>query len=229
MRSLITIRNAALVLLIAGTWHAGLAQSTPPKPQPNARWMMNYPEQDGSSASDSDVRNNSKYLPFLKAYLTQETFFDAGRRPLWQVAEEFLGVGSGKVKIYDNKYAAIAGCVAHMCDTLQGFLWIDTAATNPRVYFAASTMIDDQGSGGDEKFFHLWIFANQTLKDDDNGNLEPLPAEFLGPLADWLGQLNVASVMFVGHVGEMIPLLPASLHPKDDSQETNKDVTKESQ
>ena len=189
---------------------------------------MDYPEQDRFSASDSDVRSDRRYIPFLKAYLTQETFFDAGRRPLWQVADEFLGVGSGKVKIYANRYVAIAGCVAHMCDTLQGFLWIDTAAKNPRVYFAAATMIDDQGSGGDQKFFHLWIFANQTLSEVD-GSLERLPAEFLGPLTDWLGQLNAASVMFVGHVGEMIPLLPASMHPKGDSQVTNKDVTKESQ
>ncbi len=240
MRVYLTIRNAALALLIAAIGHAGFAQSapaklqSPPKPQPDARWMMDYPQQDNSS-SDSDVRRDPKYLPFLKAYLTQESFFSAGPRPLWKVAEEFLDVGSGRVTIYGGRYATIDGCVAHMCNELQGFLWVDTAAKAPQVFFAATKTINDQassgdgGSGGNEKFFQLWIFANRTLKDDDNGNLEPLPAEFLGPLADWLGQLNVASVMFVGHVGEMIPLLPGSLHPKGNSQTTNKEHTKGTQ
>ena len=108
-----------------------------------------------------------------------------------------------------------------MCDELQGFLWVDTAAKPLRVYFAAWEAIDPQGSGGNEKFFQLWIFANQTIKEADNGGLEPLPVEFLGPLADWLNQLNVASVMFVGHVGEEIPLLPGSLHLKNARQATN--------
>ena len=215
MKMSITIRNAALVLLVAGTCCAGFAQAPPPKPkpQPDARWMLDYPVQDPPSASDSDVRRDPKYLPFLKAYLTQEAYFSAGPRPLWKVADEFLDVGTGRVKIYDQRYATISGCVAHMCNLLQGFLWVDTASKAPQVFFAALTVMQDQGATPDQQPAYLWIFANQTLNDDDNGNLEKLPAEFLNPLAEWLGKGEPTSVMFVGHVGEMIPLLPSYLHP----------------
>jgi hypothetical protein len=214
-------------MLIAGAWHTGFAQSAttkthpPAKPPLDARWILDYPKEDNTS-DNSDVRRDPKYLPFLKTYLTQKSFFSAGPRSLWQVASEFLGVGSGRVTIYAQRYATINGCVAHMCDELQGFLWVDTVAKPPRVYFAATKAIDSQGTVEIQKSFQLWIFANQALNDDDNGGLEPLPTEFLGPLSDWLGQLNVAAVMFVGHVGEEIPLLPGSLHTKQSTNDSAK-------
>jgi hypothetical protein len=160
------------------------------------------------------VRNDPRFRALLENSFHQHAFFWNGPHLLWKVAEDFLNVGSGGVKVREHRYAIIEGCVPHMCDEEEGFLWVDTKSEKPKAIFAALTAIRGEGIHGSPSLFHLWIFSNSTLRQDHVTN-ESLPDDFLYPLQDWfdeIGGRDLVSATFVGPNDGMIPLLPSALH-----------------
>jgi hypothetical protein len=100
-----------------------------------------------------------------------------------------------------------------MCDTEEGFLWVDTDPRDHVVLFAALTAIPGEGIHGSPSLFHLWIFCNHSLPQDFVE--KSLPDEFLYSMQDWIDEIGgrrVVSAMFVGPENKMTPLLPSALH-----------------
>jgi hypothetical protein len=160
---------------------------------------------------DSDVRNDPQFVPLLERALPQRQSFEYGMT-LAKTIQYYLGVGSGRVTVDDGRYAVVTGCVPHLCDTSQGFLWVDTQSAPANVLFVAIDPMAGSQAEGSTASYHLWIFGSLLLHADSD-HLDALPDDFIKTLQQEVGELPVASATFVEPNGAQIPLLPQqSLH-----------------
>lgn len=207
-----------LLLIALGMATLSAAQTQSKNSAASTKWLFSYDDSRAYSAGTPDVRTDPRFHRLLVQNLHQQAFFWNQPAPVWKVAETFLGVGSGGLKVKEHRYAIIDGCVRHMCPDYEGFLWVDTDPKNDEVLFVALTAIPGEGiNGTSPSLFHLWIFGNRNLRQDFVDN-ESLPDQFLYPMQDWIdktGGRHVVSAMFVGPDGKLIPLLPRSLHLPD--------------
>jgi hypothetical protein len=213
MKRLFSIRIAVAALMVLGMGTLITAQMKPSPAAPSAKWLFRYDESLPDPTHHSDVRTDPRFRPLLEQNFHQQAFYWNKRDPLWKGAYTFLQVGSGKVKVKENRYVIISGCVPHMCPEEVGFLWVDTDSKNSEVIFAALTAIPGEGKHGVPSLFHLWIFCNHSLPQDFVE--KSLPDEFLYSMQDWIGEIggrHVVSAMFVGPENKMTPLLPSALH-----------------
>lgn len=180
----------------------------------SSSWLLQYDDSIPKWQHGRDVRTDPRFRSLLVQSFPQQAFFWTKQEPLWKVADTFLGVGFGEVKVVDHRYAILRGCVPHMCDEFEGFLWVDTGRQNSTTFFAALTEIQGGNNDGAPSLFHLWIFGNRPLGKDFFSN-ESLPDEFLYPMQDWIdetGGRHILSAVFVGPDNQMTPLLTQSLH-----------------
>lgn len=214
MRVFASIRRVSSVLPMFAASLLCFAQEGAQTSKLPSRWLLKYDERIPFIEQARDVRGDPKYLPLLRENLKQMSYIWNAPQPLWQVAGDFLGVGGGRVKVVGERYAVITGCVPHRCDELEGFLWVDTDAKKPELFFAALEAISGEGTHGPPTPFHLWVFSNRPNSWDFSQN-GSLPDAFTYPLQDWfdeIGGRQVVSVMFVSPNGNMTPLLPSAIH-----------------
>ena len=215
MKHPLTIRVAAVVLMTVGMGTLSFGQTASKHSFASTSWLLTYKGTSSSSGNGSDIRTEARFHHLLVQSFRQRADFLEGHPPLWQIIEDYLGVGTGNITIKDDRYAMIDGCVRHVCPDRQEFLWVDTDPKNHTVFFAALDAIQSEGiSKESPSLFHLWIFGNHNLRQDGVNN-ESLPDQFLYPLQDWIdsfGSRHVVSAIFVGPGGKMTPLLTNSLH-----------------
>jgi hypothetical protein len=213
MDRLFPIRIAVATLMALGVGTMITAQVKPGAIEPSAKWLFRYDESIPDPTQHSDVRTDPRFRPLLARNFHQQAFYWNTHDPLWKDVFTFLQVGGGKVKVKEHRYAIVSGCVPHMCDTEEGFLWVDTDPRIHDVIFAALTAIPGEGIHGSPSLFHLWIFCNHSLPQDFVE--KSLPDGFLYSMQDWIDEIggrHVVSAMFVGPENKMTPLLPSALH-----------------
>jgi hypothetical protein len=159
---------------------------------------------DYQGEGDANVERDPEFEPLLRKTLPQPKFFWYGTT-LAKGIDTYLNVSTGRVTVDDGRYAEFTGCVAHMCDSTRGLLWVDTGSTPPYVLFAAEDQQGDPPTPGGANTDEVYIYGSRQLTADANHAIV-FPDDFVKTFHKEMGETTFASATFVEPNGKQISI-----------------------
>lgn len=206
-----TLQLAAAVLLPTMV-HAQIPWKHEKPQVEDLSWIWQYTQSDPTRSQENALLSDPHFKPFLEKNLTAPQSFWDKRKPLSQVAMEFLGV-PGDVIGDDNRYFNADGCVPHFCSD-RGLLWVDLGIAHPLVVFAAIDWISDNRTTDDSRSaYTMWLFSNRSIDPAH------IPAALTHSITRWTSRpssgdthlQNITRVFFVDSDGTPHPASPRTV------------------
>ncbi len=142
-------------------------------------WMFQYIDP-APAGDESRLAADPRFETFLKQHLrAPQSFWGGGRRPLPEVAGQFLSGVDGTVRLVDNRYLTVSAAMPQF-EANRGLLWIDTGLPMPLVVFAAVDWVSENRATDDKSAtFAMWVFASRALDP------RHLPAALVSGIGVW--------------------------------------------
>ncbi len=211
---LVTVASFALTCVTSGIAQLHSPQVTlhrTDKPE-DLSWLWNFASPLPLGDENAFARD-PRFLPFLKRNLTAPQSFWGERKPLAEVAADFLGGPPGAVLNEDNRYFIADACVQHFCPD-RGLLWVDLGLPRPLIVFSAVDWISDNKTSDDPAAaYTMWVFSNRALAIDH------IPPALSRSIARWTAQpssgstelQNITRVFVIDPDGTPHPVSPNTL------------------